>query len=191
MNARTYTMILGGIVLSLILPLAVGTGKATDHSRNAGNDEFGGWRGHCGIMDIIQVQDKTHIGPLTQSSSITDAWTTSTPHSDPWNEVYSFQIGVDTLAFVTEYYFEEGGFIPLQYIRAWDCGTLHTRSTCRYDWTIGPLPPGFTWLLVNYYPPENVPAHPGNYDWATLVGDALFGYPDPMNVRPLCFTLEY
>ena len=176
--------------LSLSLALVSSTSEVTAYSGEGGDGDNGSFRGPCGQMEIIQVDGQKGNLPVLTQSSIVDAWTTSTPHADPWNEVYDFQIGVDTLAFVTEYFFEEGGFIPLQYIRVWDCGTFHKRSTCQYDWTIGPLPPGFTWLLVNYYPPESVPNVPGNFDWATRVGDATFGYPDPLNVRPWCFTLS-
>ncbi len=179
MRKTVFTLVTGTLLLSLTLIPGASTGEVAELPGDGG-----GFRGPCGIMELIEVK-----GPPALQSGVIDAWTTATPHADPWDEVYSFEIGVDTLAFVSLYYFEEGGYIPLQYIRVWDCGTFRARSTCQYDWTIGPLPPGYTWLLVNYYPPEVVPDFPGDFDWATRVGDSTFGFPDPMNTRPECFTL--
>ena len=138
---------------------------------------------------ILQVEEHAERH-LPASSYIVDAWTTNLPHQNPWSEVYDFQIGVDTVVFVTEYYFAEGGFIPGQFIRCWLCNTYKKRGTCQYGWSLGPLPPGFTWLLILYYPPGAEDTdHPGTFDWATKIGGAIFGYPDPMATRPECFTL--
>lgn len=188
MKTRACTVVMGMVVLSLVLGLVLGAGKVTASSSGEGADEMGGGRRPCGEMEIIQVEEKGDL-PSPVASYIVDAWTTNHPYN-PWNEVYTFQVGVDTLAFVTEYYFAEGGFIPVQHIRVWDCGTLRVRGTCEYEWTVGPLPPGFTWLLVNYYPAEVIgPNWARDYDWVTKVGDAFLGYPNPGGTRPECFTV--
>jgi hypothetical protein len=190
MKTKAFTVVMGMITLSLMLALVVGTGKVTASSGGDNGDGTDNGRSPCGLSELIQVEGKG-VPPLPMASYIVDAWTTNLPHENPWSEVYSFQIDVDTVAFVTEYYFAEGGFIPQQYIRAWDCGTYNKRGTCEYDWSLGPLPPGFTWLLINYYPPgEDAIDHPGEYDWATKVGSAVFGYPAAGN-RPDCFTLTH
>jgi hypothetical protein len=184
MKRKSLAVLIGVITVSLVVALSFSTSSITASS------EGDILMSPCGMSELIQVEQK--ISPPTPTGSyIVDAWTTNLPHANPWNEVYTFDLDVDTLAFVTEYYFEEGGFIPQQYIRAWDCGTYQKRGTCQYDWSLGPLPPGFTWLLINYYPPGTLPKNrPGDYDWATKVGTAVFGYPAPSN-RPECFILGF
>jgi hypothetical protein len=190
MESKKFTVLMGMITVSLIVAFSFGTGKVKASSEAGNSGDAGLFRGPCGLSVLIQVEEK-NINPAPNASYVVDAWTTNLPHANPWSEVYSFDLDVDTLAFVTEYYFEEGGFIPQQYIRAWDCGTYHKRGTCQYDWSLGPLPPGFTWLLINYYPPGSLPAdRPGDYDWATKVGTAVLGYPAPGN-RPDCFNLHF
>ncbi|MBU4287984.1 MAG: hypothetical protein KKH84_09340 [Proteobacteria bacterium] len=144
--------------------------------------------GACGEMHIEAVEQTAGayqvdvLGP-----QIIDAWTTNDPFGNPYVRANDFTIGSDILAFVTLYH-HIGGFIPLQYIRAYTCDIEEdVLKTCRYDWTVGPLPEGI-YLLINYYNPVEFPAH--IFDWAVKVGDLIFGYPDQAAVPPGCVTLH-
>jgi hypothetical protein len=145
----------------------------------------------CGEMLLVpveQVDGDYQVDVFgTCFPEIKDAWTTNDPFGDPFEKVYDFTIGTDTLALVTMYY-HCGGFIPRQYARGYTCNTLEkVLMTCIYDWTVGPLPLG-TYLLINFYDPVEFKA--GIYDWATKVGDVIYGYPNVNTVPPECFTLH-
>ncbi len=122
---------------------------------------------------------------LVGEPAILDAWTTNLPFENPWKEVYTFKQWEDTLAFVT-FYSHAGGRFPKQLYKGYLCGEDILRKACMFNWTIE-LPPG-TYLLINWYGPwTKFPV--GNYDWATRVGDVIFGSPKPYETRPLCFEV--
>jgi hypothetical protein len=125
--------------------------------------------------------------PPSPAPAILDAWTTNDPFVNPYNEVYQFTRGVDTLAFVVEYV-HAGGAIPEQFARGWRCeNETQINKTCRFKWTVGYLPPG-TYLLINYMDPVKFGF--GQYDWASKVGNVVFGWPDPASgSRPWCFAV--
>ncbi len=141
--------------------------------------------GACGNQTIIPVSSPAKVS--LQAPNILDAWTTN-DLNNPFKEVYEFNNGVDTLAFVTDY-FHAGGLIPQQYIGAFYPGTSKIVAKCRYDWTII-LPPG-EYLLINYYPKIMIASPPVRLDWAGKVGEVTFGYPDlNNNKRPFNFTIK-
>lgn len=105
----------------------------------------------------------------------------------PYTEVYDFTHGLDTIAFVVEY-FHIGGLLPEQKAFGFNCGQEYPIiKTCYFQWTIGYLPPG-VYLLINYFDPVEFP--PGEYDWVSKVGDVIFGWPDINASRPWCFTIH-
>jgi len=141
----------------------------------------------CGYeMMVVPVQTVASLGTAT-TPAILDAWTTNDPYMNPFAEVYDFARGVDTLAFVV-YYRHTGGVIPDQYAKGWACrDEAVPLKTCRFNWTIGYLPPG-DFLLINYFDPVQFPV--GSYDWASKVGDVVFGWPDISSTRPSCFNVN-
>jgi len=142
----------------------------------------------CGKMYLVPLdRQHTYHADAFACPEIVDVWTTNDPFGDPFTRVNDFTIGSDILALVTLYY-HCGGLIPRQYARAYTCDPEEQAlKTCRYDWSIGPLPEGL-YLLINYYDPVEFP--PGNYDFAVKVGDLVYGYPDPSEVPPDCFALH-
>jgi hypothetical protein len=141
----------------------------------------------CGYeMDVIPVETPA-IASIFDNPTIIDAWTTNDPFGNPYSEVYDFTIGQDTIAFVVEY-FHTGGLLPEQWARGWNCGQEdQIVKTCYFKWTIGYLPAG-VYLLINYFDPVEFP--PGEYDWASKVGDVVFGWPNISATRPWCFTIH-
>jgi hypothetical protein len=145
----------------------------------------------CGYeMEVVPVGALTSdpgfgFENVSEGPAILEAWTTNDPYANPYTEVYDFTYGQDTLAFVVEYD-HTGGFLPQQWAAGWTCGTDQLVKICRFDWTIGYLPPG-TYLLINYFDPV---MFKGTYDWASKVGDVVFGWPDIDASRPECFTVD-
>ena len=129
----------------------------------------------------------TGLDAINNQPAILDTWTTNDPFINPYSEVYNFAAGQDTLAFVVRYY-HTGGALPEQWARGWRCGD-ETRiiKTCNFKWTIGYMPPG-EYLLINYFSP--VDFKPGEYDWASKVGNVVFGWPNIEATRPWCFTIH-
>ncbi len=138
----------------------------------------------CGYeMQVVPVEVSA-IANIFDKPTIIDVWTTNDPLGNPYSEVYDFTVVQDTIAFVVEY-FHTGGLLPEQWARGWNCGTDKVVKTCHFEWTIGNLPAG-VYLLINYFDPVEFPA--GEYDWASKVGDVVFGWPNISDARPLCFT---
>ncbi len=179
----------GSVSLVLLMALAGCSMQRSEENPTGTEDWSGGYSGtfidpDSPCASYFNIPVKPVATPLDEPA-ILDAWTTSTPYSDPWLEIYGFEQGVDTLAFVTKYY-HTGGQIPEQISNAFNCGGEYLRKVCIYPWTMK-LPPG-EYLLINWYEPERVfPS--GDYDWATRVGAVVFGYPNPQNKRPLCFDI--
>jgi hypothetical protein len=145
----------------------------------------------CGEMLLVPVEpdwvEGEYLSAPYEPPSIKGAWTTNDPFGDPFVKVYDFTIGSDILALATLYH-HAGGYIPVQYARAFVCSyDDKIVKTCRYEWTVGPLPEGL-YLLINYYDPVEFKA--GVYDWAVKVGNVIFGYPNVGTVEPECFSLH-
>ncbi len=168
-------------LLMFLIFLLIGTAFSSDGVSSCGHE-----------MAIVPVEVTTITNnnpvctPLNDTPAINDAWTTNDPFGNPLNEVYDFTANQDTLAFVVEYY-HTGGLIPEQWSRGWKCGSEIAVRTCHFDWTIGCLPAGF-YLLINYFDPVEFPA--GEYDWASKVGDVVFGWPNMNESRPSCFRIH-
>lgn len=141
----------------------------------------------CGyIMKVIPVQRTPAMGGPLNAPAILDAWTTNDPLGNPYSEVYDFATGQDIMGFVVEYN-HTGGFLPEQWAKGWICGTEIPVKICNFKWTIGYLPPG-VYLLINYFDPVEFPI--GNYDWASKVGNVVFGWPNINASRPWCFKVH-
>jgi len=135
----------------------------------------------CGELVLLPAEGVLPTG----SPAILDCWTTNSVFGDPYQKVYTFRAGMDTLAFVTKY-LHAGGTIPLQYTGIMRCGESEFFKRCKHEWTVTPVPPGIYLLIVFLYPS---PTSLGRFDWASKVGEVSFGYPDPGNTRPNCFTI--
>ncbi len=141
----------------------------------------------CGYDMVVLPADQPAGSAVFDGPTIIDAWTTNDPYGNPYTEVYDFTAGAEPIAFVVEY-FHTGGLLPKQWARGWVCGDeTQIVKTCTFDWTIGYLPEG-VYLLINYFDP--VEFRPGTYDWASKVGDVVFGWPDIDPSRPWCFTVN-
>jgi hypothetical protein len=174
MKKKIFTVAFSGFLIINLLLIPV-FAKAVEFGEN-----------NCGYeMMIVPVPGQEMTADVFDDPLIIDAWTTDDPFGNPFKEVYDFTVGEGNIAFVVEY-FHTGGLLPRQFARGWTCGTDIVRKTCRFDWTIGPVPPGI-YLLINFFDPNPYP--PGEYDWAAKVGDLFFGWPNIDELRPLCFTV--
>ncbi|OHB70199.1 MAG: hypothetical protein A2W23_08075 [Planctomycetes bacterium RBG_16_43_13] len=143
----------------------------------------------CGyeMMIVPLISGQASADAVQQQPAVTDAWTTNDPYANPESEVYEFLNNQDTLAFVVKYS-HAGGLIPEQWARGWQCGNEEKIvKTCNFKWTVGYLPSG-DYLLINYFDPVQFKA--GEYEWASKVGNVVFGWPNISSTRPWCMTIH-